>query len=144
MSETYDLQRLYAEKAGEAFTFRWADREWTLPSVYMLDIEVQHRVENVDSNAGMDALNSLFDDLLGAEQGARWREVTRPLPMIFDLFQAWMDHSKGALGESAASTGSSKSTGRPSKRTSKPSTASDSRKPSSRRSRTTGTAPVNS
>lgn len=144
MSETYDLQRLYAEKAGGPFTFRWADREWTLPNMRMLDIEVQDRIENVDTSAGVDTLNTLFDELLGAEQGARWREVVRPLPMILDLFQAWLDHSKGTLGESGASAGSSKSTGRPSKRTSKPSTGSGSPKPSSRRTRTTGTQPGNS
>lgn len=144
MSEPYDLQRLYAEKAGEPFTFRWADQEWTLPNMRMLDIEVQDRIENLDTSAGVGTLNTLFDDLLGAEQGARWREVVRPLPMVLDLFQAWLDHSKGALGESGASAGSSKSTGRPSKRTSKPSTGSGSPKPSSRRTRTTGTAPASS
>lgn len=144
MSEIYDLQRLYAEKAGKPFTFRWADQEWTLPHMRMLDIEVQDRIENIDTSAGVEVLNALFDELLGAEQGARWRSTVRPLPMILDLFQAWLDHSKGALGESAASAGSSKSTGRPSKRTSKPSTVSDSPKLSSRRTRATGTAPVNS
>lgn len=141
----YDLQRLYAEKAGVPFQFTWADQVWELPSLRMLDIATQERFENLDTAAAnVETVNTLFDEIMGVEQGARWREVVRPLPMIFDLFQAWLDHSKADLGESAASDGSSKSTGRPSKRTSNGSTASASAKPSSRKPRKTATPRVSS
>jgi hypothetical protein len=136
----FDLQRLYEEKAGTPFEFTWADQVWTLPSMRMLDIGIQERLETLDSStANVETLNALFDDLMGPEQGERWRQVGRPLGMVMDLFQAWMDHSKADLGESAASDGSSKSTGRPSKRTSNGSTASGSAKRSSPRARKTAT-----
>lgn len=138
--QPFDLQRLYAEKAGTPFEFTWADQIWTLPSMRMLDINVQERLENLDSgSASVATINELFDELMGAEQSGRWRQVVRPLGMVMDLFQAWMDHAKADLGESAASSGSSKSTGRPSKRTSNGSTASGSAKRSSPRTRKTAT-----
>jgi hypothetical protein len=143
-AKPYDLQRLYAEKAGGPFEFTWADRVWTLPNLRMLDIAVQERIENLNTaDATVETINVLFDDIMGADQGAQWRQVIRPLPMVMDLFQAWLKHSQGALGESAASAGSSKSTGRPSKRTSKPSTASASPGRSSA-PRKTATAPGSS
>jgi hypothetical protein len=123
----YDLQRLYAEKAGGPFEFTWGDRTWTLPNLLMLDIEVQDRIENVDPSGGVESFNQLFDDIMGAEQGAEWRKQVRPLPMLMDLLQAWTEHSGAQLGEAPASAGSSKSTARPSKRTSTGSTASASR-----------------
>jgi hypothetical protein len=145
MSEPYDLQRLYAEKAGTPFEFTWADRVWTLPAMRMLDITVQERLETLDTAAAtVDTVNQLFDDIMGPEQGAQWRTVPRPLGMVMDLFQAWMEHAQADLGEQEASAGSSKSTGRPSKRTSKRSTGSGSAQPSSRRARKTATPPVNS
>ena len=132
MSDTkpYDLQRLYAEKVGGPFEFTWADQVWTVPNMRMLDIEQQERIENLDTEgANSETVFKFFDDIMGAEQGARWREVRpRPLPMIFDLLAAWLEHSKTLPGESPASADSSKSTGRPSKRTSNGSTASASRK----------------
>ncbi|MGX6605667.1 hypothetical protein ACWKSP_26565 [Micromonosporaceae bacterium Da 78-11] len=144
-AKPYDLQRIYAEKTGGPFRFTWADQVWTMPSMLMLDIELQERIENIDTAAtSVDTLNTLFDELMGDEQGARWREVSRPLPMLMDMFQAWTEHSKAALGESAASAGSSKSTGRPSSRTSNASTKSGSPAPSSRRGKRTVTPPVNS
>lgn len=144
-SKPYDLQRLYAEKAGTPFEFTWADQVWTLPNMRMLDITVQDRLENLDmSSAGVETLNGMFDDLMGVEQGSRWREVVRPLPMLMDLFQAWLAHSKGEPGESPASDDSSRSTGRPSKRTSNGSTASASRGRSSAKPRRTATAPASS
>ncbi|WP_250029812.1 hypothetical protein [Paractinoplanes maris] len=131
MSEPYDLQRVYAERAGKPFEFTWADRVWTLPNLLMLDIEVQDRIENLDPGSStVETFNSLFDDIMGAEQGAEWRQQVRPLPMLMDLLAAWTEHSGAQLGEAPASDDSSKSTGRPSKRTSKGSTASASRKPS--------------
>lgn len=144
-SQPYDLQRLYAEKAGGPFEFTWADRTWTLPNMRMLDMATQERLENLDTaTTTVETINVLFDDLMGAEQGARWRQTVRPLPMVMDLFQAWLEHSKSALGESPASAGSSKSTGRPSKRTSNGSTASGSPRRSSPRTPRTVTPPANS
>ena len=142
----YDLQRLYAEKVGGPFEFTWADQVWTVPNMRMLDIEQQERIENLETEgANSETVFRFFDDIMGDEQGARWREVRpRPLPMIFDLLAAWLEHSKTPPGESPASDGSSKSTGRPSKRTSNGSTASASAKPSSRRPRKTATPPVSS
>jgi hypothetical protein len=142
----YDLQRIYAEKAGDPFDFTWADRVWTLPNMRMLDIEVQERIENLNTAAATaETIFVLFDEMMGEEQGQQWRNVRpRPLPMIFDLFEAWLEHSKAELGESAASDGSSKSTGRPSKRTSNASTASGSAKRSSPRARKTATPRANS
>ncbi len=126
--QVYDLQRLYVEKAGGPFTFTWADREWVLPNILMLDIAVQDRIENLDTSAGLDVMNALFDDIMGPEQGAEWRQVVRPLPMLMDLLQAWTEHSGAKLGEAEASAGSSRSTARPSKRTSTGTTGSTSRK----------------
>ena len=144
-TKPYDLQRVYAEKAGTPFSFTWEDQVWTLPNMRMLDISVQERIENIDvTAAGVETVNALFDDLMGAEQGTRWRDVLRPLPMLLDLFAAWLAHSKGELGESPASTGSSRSTGRPSKRTSNSSSTSGSPKRSSPRARTAATPPVSS
>ena len=132
----YDLQRLYAEKVGGPFRFRWADRWWELPNMRMLDIELQDRIEKLDEAvADLDTMNALFGDLLGAEQDAEWRKVPRPLGMLLDMFAAWTEHSKAKLGESPASDGSSKSTGRPSKRTSNGSTASASASRSAPRKR---------
>jgi hypothetical protein len=144
-AKPYDLQRLYEEKAGGPFEFTWADQTWSMPNMRMLDIATQDRIENLEvSGSGVETINELFDDLMGTEQGQRWRAVVRPLPMILDLFQAWLEHSKQAMGEQPASAGSSKSTGRPSKRTSNSSSASGSPKPSSRRARKTATPPVSS
>lgn len=145
-AKPYDLQRLYAEKVGGPFEFTWADQVWTVPNMRMLDIEQQERIENLqDTDATSETVFAFFDDIMGAEQGARWREVRpRPLPMIFDLLAAWLAHSKGELGEAKASAGSSKSTGRPSKRTSSSSSASGSPKRSSPRARKTATPPVSS
>lgn len=145
-SKPYDLQRLYEEKDAGPFQFTWADQVWTLPSMRMLDIATQERIENLggDDSASVETVNTLFDDIMGEEQGTRWREVTRPLPMLFDLFAAWLAHSKAAMGESPASDGSSRSTGRPSKRTSNGSTASVSAKRSSPRARRTATQPASS
>lgn len=144
-AQPYDLQGLYAEKAGEPFRFTWADQVWELPSVRMLDIELQDRLESLDADGTtVDTLNTLFDELLGPEQGARWRTVPRPVGMITDLFAAWLGHSSAAMGESPASASSSRSTGRPSKRTSNGSTASGSRVPSSRKPRKSVTPPVSS
>jgi hypothetical protein len=144
-AKPFDLQRLYEEKTGGPFTFTWANQVWSLPNMRMLDIATQERIEGLnDAAANVETINVLFDELLGAEQGEQWRHVTRPLGMISDLFSAWLDHSKQAMGESQASAGSSKSTGRPSKRTSKASTASGSPAPSSRRARKTATPPANS
>ena len=143
-TEPYDLQRLYAEKTGGPFTFTWADRVWSLPSMRMLDISAQERIENLNSSdATVETINLMFDDLMGAEQGALWRQTTRPLPMIMDLFKAWVDHSRGAMGESEASDDSSPSTGRPSKRTSNGSTKSVSRRRSTV-PKPNGTQPVSS
>lgn len=144
-AKPYDLQRLYEEKAGDPFQFTWAGEVWTLPNIRMLDIATQERVENLEIGASaVDTINDLFDDLMGAEQGARWRTVVRPLGMILDLFQAWLEHSQEAMGEPLASESSSKSTGRPSKRTSNSSSASDSPRRSSPRTRKTATPRVNS
>jgi hypothetical protein len=132
----YDLQRVYAEKVGGPFRFKWADRWWTMPNMRSLDFEAQDRIENLDAAAATkDSLNELFDDLLGKEQGPAWRDVDRPIEMILDMFNAWLEHSKAKLGESPASAGSSKSTGRPSSRTSNASTGSASAKPSKPRKR---------
>jgi hypothetical protein len=143
-TEPYDLQRLYAEKAGPPFEFTWADQVWTVPNMMMLDIEQQEHAENMQPDgATTETIFQFFDDVMGAEQGARWREVRpRPLPMIFDLLAAWLAHSKGELGESPASDDSSKSTGRPSNPTSNGSTGSASRKRSTPRAKRTATAPV--
>ena len=143
-SQPYDLQRLYAEKTGGPFEFTWADQVWSVPNMMMLDIEQQERIENLNTEgATSETVFQFFDDIMGAEQGARWREIRpRPLPMIFDLLAAWLAHSKGELGESQASAGSSKSTGRPSSPTSNASTASASRKRSSPRARKSATPPV--
>ncbi len=147
-AKVYDLQRVYAEKAGTPFVFTWADREWTLPNILMLDIEVQDRIENLDSaHSTIDTFNALFDDIMGAEQGAEWRKQIRPLPMLMDLLQAWTKQSGAQLGEAPASDDSSKSTGRPSKRTSSGSTASGSRKQSPAKkaaAKRRATPPVNS
>lgn len=144
-SKPYDLQRLYTEKAGGPFEFTWADQTWTLPNPRMLDITVIEKVDGLSpADASVDTINALFDDIMGAEQGARWREVPRPLPMLMDLLKAWMEHSQQAMGESEASASSSKSTGRPSKRTSNGSTASASRGRSSAKPRKSATAPARS
>ena len=129
--EGYDLQRVYGEKVGGPFSFRWADRWWTLPNMLMLDFEVQDRIENLDTTAAdKDALNALFDELLGPEQAPEWRKAARPIGALLDMLRQWTEHSKAKLGESPASDGSSKSTGRPSNPTSAASTASNSRKSS--------------
>lgn len=143
-SKPYDLQRVYAEKAGKPFEFTWGDRVWVLPNLLMLDIEVQDRIERIDTTVStVETFNSLFDDIMGAEQGAEWRQQTRPLPMLMDLLSVWTEHSGAQMGEAPASADSSKSTARPSKRTSKGSTASASRKPS-RAPRKAATPRVNS
>lgn len=140
----YDLQAKYAQTAGEPFEFTWADQVWVLPSPRMIDVAVLDQIDNLDpSAANLDTFNTLFDGLMGPEQGARWREVSpRPLPMLMELIDAWQEHGGEQLGESPASDGSSKSTGRPSSRTSNASTASASRKPSSRRPRKSATPAV--
>ena len=131
--EGYDLQRVYAEQV-RPFWFRWADRWWQLPHLKMLDYEVQARIEAFDfgeltsDDAAKQKINELFDLIMGPEQGAEWRTVTRPANMILDMIRAWAKHSGTEAGEAPASSGSSASTGRPSKPTSTASTASASRK----------------
>jgi hypothetical protein len=136
--EGYDLQRVYAEKL-KPFWFRWDDRWWKLPHLRMLDFEVQAQVESFDFGALTDSkdieatktrVNDLFTLLMGGELGAQWRTTVRPLTMLLDMVNRWVEHSGGTPGEAQASPDSSKSTGRPSKRTSTASTGSGSRRPS--------------
>lgn len=135
--EGYNLQRVYAEKA-KPFWFFWEDRWWKLPNLQMLDFEVQIQVAEFDfgslteDSAGLaeakEKVNSLFDLIMGEEQGPEWRKTVRPINMINDMLRSWGEHSGSESGESSASDGSSKSTGRPSKPTSKGSTGSASRR----------------
>lgn len=134
--EGYDLQRIYAEK--KPFWFYWADRWWKLPNLQMIDFEIQVKVATFDfadlteDAAGVEAakkkVNDLFDLIMGEEQGAQWRLVSRPIQPMLEILHRWSEHSGAESGESSASNGSSGSTGRPSKRPSKPSTGSGSRR----------------
>ncbi len=143
--KVYDLQARYAEQAGTPFTFRWADREWTLPHLRDVDFAVQAEIESWDPQKfGLDTINDLFAKLFGDDQAAEWAKVTRPLPFLFMLFDDWLKHCGAEPGESPASDGSSTSTKRPSKRTSSGSTASASRRRSTPRKQTAATPPVNS
>lgn len=146
--EGFDLQAVYAENGVEPFRFRWADQWWELPHLLMLDFEVQARVEEFDpTTTTKDDINIFFVDVMGQEQADRWRQVTRPAPMLMAMLRQWVKHSGGTPGESAASDGSSKSTGRPSKRTSTGGTGSASRTRSTAKKATPAkavTAPVSS
>lgn len=134
-----DLEAIYAEKI-RPYWFRWEGRWWRLPHIQALDFEAQAQlfaldlaglVDKTDASdtvtEAKDKLNALFDLFMGPEQGAEWREVTRPINMLVDLIGRWGAHSGTDAGEPPASTDSSGSTERPSKPTSTGSTASGSR-----------------
>lgn len=153
--EGYDLQRVYAEKL-KPFWFRWEDQWWTLPHPKMLDFEVQAEIESFDFSALTDEgsdieaakgrLNTLYDLIMGEEQGTRWRATTRPVQMQLDMLNEWIARAGGQQGEAPASNDSSVSTGRPSKRTSSGSTASGSRRrsPAKKAAAKAATAPASS
>lgn len=124
-----DLQRQYAEVAGNPYEFTWADRDWTLPHMRDLDIFLLTELENLNPTAmTADDLTSLFDRIFGPEQATEWARVPKPLTFLNLMLKRWTEHSGRQEGESPASEGSSTSTERPSKRTSTGSTASASRR----------------
>jgi hypothetical protein len=126
-----DLERLYAESAGEPYRFTWAGQQWTLPHLRELDFKILAKLEKLDpATADEASVNELFDDIMDAEQGPAFRETHRPLPFLLLLLDRWTKHSGAEPGESSASSKSSPSTGTRSRRTSTGSTASASQKPS--------------
>jgi len=132
MSEPRKVDSLtlaYAEIKREPYEFEWAGQEWRLPHLGALDYRLQAEIENSE---GLDVkqLESLFTRIFGEEQAARWAAVEVPTPVLFMLFERWVEHSGRKPGESSASKRSSKSTGTKSRPTSAPSTTSVSPKPS--------------
>lgn len=149
MADVYDLDAVYAEERGDPFLFRWAGQDWELPHFGDIDWRAAGLAGELEelADAGgqadvpIEALQKLFDYAFGADQAARWAQVSQPSTAMVRLFGAWQKHGGAELGESSASTGSSPSTGRPSKRTSRATTASGSAKRSTA-SRRSGTPPA--
>lgn len=122
-----DLQRAYQAIRRQPYTFQWADRQWTLPHLGELDYRLQAEIESVE---GLDvkALENLFARIFGPTQAAAWAQVEVPTPVLMMLFDRWVKHAGGELGEQPASKPSSVSTGRKSRPTSGPTTTSASPK----------------
>nr|WP_221374407.1 hypothetical protein [Actinoplanes polyasparticus] len=125
-----DLDAAYAELRREPYTFQWAGQQFTLPHINDLDFRILAEIETLDT-ADVAKVLDLFNRMFGPEQAARWSEVSVPTPVLFMLFERWIAHGGGQLGEDSASSGSSGSTGKSSRRTSDASTATDSRSRSS-------------
>src|ERR1051325_9535538 len=92
LAEVDDLQAAYAEIRRDPYEFRWADQTWTLPHLGALDYRLQAELETVQS-IDVDHLESLFARMFGPEQAARWAQVEVPSPVLFMLFDRWIQHS---------------------------------------------------
>jgi len=125
-----DLDAAYAEIRREPYFFTWSGREWSLPHIGDLDYRVLAEIESMDA-IDTEQVLSLFSRMFTADQVAAWAEVQVPTPVLFMLFERWVAHGGGKLGEAPASSGSSGSIGKSSRRTSGSSTVSASRKSSS-------------
>lgn len=130
-----DLQAAYAEVAREPYVFMWADREWSLPHLGALDYRLQAEIESLQT-LDTKQLEELFARIFGPVQAPLWAEVEVPTPVLFMLFDRWVEHSGRKSGESRASKRSSKNTGARSRPTSAASTrGSASAKPSTAKPR---------
>jgi hypothetical protein len=124
-----DLDAAYAEIRREPYVFTWAAREWALPHIGDLDYRILAEIENYQS-LDVTQLLGLFTRMFGPDQAEAWADVSVPTPVLYLLFEHWLEHGGAKLGESAASKPSSGSTGRKSRPTSAANTTSASRKPS--------------
>lgn len=145
VSAADDLDAVYAEIRKEPYVFTWAGREWALPHLSDLDFRVQLKIENAES-LDVNELIALFGEMFGPDQATAWADVPVPTPVLYLLFERWLNHSGAKPGEDSASSSSSKSTGKSSRRTSGATTASASRKPSTakRAPRKAASPPANS
>ena len=119
----FDLDRLYAETRADGYKFRWAGREWELPSVYDLPTSILDLIGK--SDLGTEDIRRTLQAAFGPEQ---WRELetTQPLPIraTVELFNRWLKWSGVDPGEASSSAASSIGTAGRSKPTYSGSTAS--------------------
>lgn len=124
------LVAAYNEIRRDPYEFEWPEgRTWSLPHLGALDYRLQGEIESSDGLT-VAQLEHLFARIFGTEQAEEWAKVEVPTPVLFLLFERWVEHSGRKPGESSASKRSSKNTGTKSRPTSAPSTTSASPKPS--------------
>ncbi len=144
MTAKKNYDRAYAEKRRAPFEFVWDGRDWELPHMRDVDIELLREIQGTD-NMDLDAILALMPRLfVKATDRQAWKDTAKPSAILIDIFSDWLAHAGQDAGESSASTDSSASTERPSKRTSTGSTASASRKRSTPRKRAAATPPASS
>lgn len=139
-----DLDAAYAEIRKAAYDFQFAGRSWSLPHLSDLDYRLMNRIESYTTLTTAE-LEGLFEEILG-DQAGQWQQTQVPTPVLFMVFERWIKHSGGELGEDSASNASSANTGRRSRRTSGGSTGSGSPKRSTAKKapRKAASPPVNS
>jgi hypothetical protein len=121
-----DLDAAYAEIRKEPYQFLWpAGRQWSLPHLSDLDYRLMNRIESYTTLTTTE-LEALFVEILG-DQAEQWGQTKVPTPVLYMVFERWIKHCGGELGEEPASSGSSGSTGKSSRRTSGGTTRSGSR-----------------
>jgi hypothetical protein len=121
-----DLDAAYAEIRKQPYDFQFAGRSWSLPHLSDLDYRLMNRIESYTTLTTTE-LEGLFNEILG-DQAEQWGQTKVPTPVLYMVFERWIKHSGGELGEEPASSGSSGSTGKSSRRTSGGTTGSGSRK----------------
>ncbi len=124
------LAAAYAEVRKEPYEFEWPEgRFWTLPHLSELDYRLLAEIEDIgDKVADLSYLEGLFARIFGPEQAAAWAEVQVPTAVLMMLFDRYIKHAGGELGEGEASKPSLKNTGTKSRQTSAASTGSASPK----------------
>ncbi len=112
------LTAAYAEIRKEPYVFEWAGREWELPHIAELDFRLLAEIDQIeDKVADLAYHEGLFARLFG-KQAQAWAQVEVPTSVLMMLFDRYVKHAGGELGEGEASKPSSKSTGTKSRRTS--------------------------
>lgn len=132
-----DLDAAYASIRRSPYEFQWQGEQWELPHLSELDYRLQLEIESHDE-LGAKELTVLFAKIFGS-QTARWERTAVPTQVLFMIFERWIAHSGGKLGEDEASTSSSENTGRKSRPTSAASTTASG---SARRSSAKKAAPA--
>jgi hypothetical protein len=121
---TFSVKQWKADHNLTPFEFEDIEgNKWELPNLQLMTAD---EAEKALATIELDPKTGL-SQLAGSPEATE-AILKTPIGALMPLAQAWMEHSTGNSGESAASSSSSTSTARPSKRTSPATTKARTRK----------------